>query len=151
MLSTAGAHRLLAFGFVRLAFHSVCFAESDRNFPSNYDSEENRPPGRYGRRQTSLVRQFLQGLFEEKYLSTVGVKVDKKQVAVGQQDVMLMVWDVADAEEHFGVPSSYIRGASGYLLVVDGTPPETLDRALDIVDVENNHPAGSNARRSRCF
>jgi signal recognition particle receptor subunit beta len=32
------------------------------------------------------------------------------------------------------VPSSYVRGAAGYLLVADGTRPETLATAFDIVD-----------------
>jgi small GTP-binding protein len=83
--------------------------------------------------KTSLVRRFVQSLFDEKYLTTLGVKVDKKQVTVGGQDVTLMVWDVAGAEEHFEIPTSYIRGAAGYLLVVDGTRPETLEGGLDIV------------------
>ena len=48
---------------------------------------------------------------------------------VGGDDVTLMIWDVAGAEEHFSVPSSYVKGAAGYLLVVDGTRPDTLDDA----------------------
>jgi small GTP-binding protein len=90
--------------------------------------------GASGVGKTSLVRQFVQSIFDERYLATLGVKVDKKQVVVGQQDLMLMVWDVAGAEEHFAVPTSYIRGAAGYLLVVDGTRPGTLERGLDIVE-----------------
>jgi len=84
--------------------------------------------------KTSLVRQFVESLFDEKYLTTIGVKVDKKQVRVHEKDVTLMLWDVAGAEETFSVPSSYVRGAAGYLLVVDGTRPDTVARALDIVD-----------------
>lgn len=84
--------------------------------------------------KTSLVRQFVESLFDEKYLTTIGVKVDKKQVRVHEKDVTLMLWDVAGAEETFSVPSSYVRGAAGYLLVVDGTRPDTVERALDIVD-----------------
>jgi len=83
--------------------------------------------------KTSLVRQFVESLFDEKYLTTIGVKVDKKQVQMRGQDVVLMLWDVAGAEETFAVPSSYVRGAAGYLLVVDGTRPETVERGLDIV------------------
>jgi small GTP-binding protein len=83
--------------------------------------------------KTSLVRQFVQSIFDESYLTTLGVKVDKKQVVIGRQEVTLMVWDVAGAEEHFAVPTSYIRGSAGYLLVVDGSRPDTLDRGLDII------------------
>ena len=83
--------------------------------------------------KTSLVRRFVQSLFDDKYLTTIGVKVDKKQLNVAGQEMMLMMWDVAGAEEHFAIPSSYIRGAAGYLLVADGTRPDTLERGLDIV------------------
>jgi small GTP-binding protein len=83
--------------------------------------------------KTSLVRRFVQSLFDDTYLTTIGVKVDKKALQVAGQDVTLMLWDVAGTEEHFSVPPSYVRGAAGYLLVVDGTRPETLDAALDLV------------------
>ncbi len=33
--------------------------------------------------KTSLVRRFVDSLFDEKYLTTIGVKVDKKPVRVG--------------------------------------------------------------------
>lgn len=83
--------------------------------------------------KTSLVRRFVDSLFDDKYLTTVGVKVDKKPVRVGAEDVTLMIWDIAGAEEHFSVPTSYVQGAAAYLLVADGTRPETIDAAATIV------------------
>ena len=38
--------------------------------------------GVYGTGKTSLVRQFVYSKFSEKYHSTVGVKIDRKQVDV---------------------------------------------------------------------
>ena len=84
--------------------------------------------------KTSLVRRFVESLFDEKYLTTIGVKIDKKVVTVAGQEVTLMLWDVAGAEERFAVPSSYVRGASGFVLVADGTRPDTLTDAWAIVD-----------------
>jgi small GTP-binding protein len=83
--------------------------------------------------KTSLVRRYVQSLFTEKYHTTIGVKVDKKLLTVGGEEVLLMIWDVAGPEKQFAVPTSYIQGAAGYLLVVDGTRPETLVDALDLV------------------
>ena len=93
--------------------------------------------------KTSLVRQFVESLFDAAYLTTIGVKVDKKRVEVGGQDVTLMLWDIAGAEAHFTVPASYVRGASGYLLVVDATRPDTLDDGLDLVDRHTDTLAGA--------
>ena len=83
--------------------------------------------------KTSLVRRFVQSLFDDAYLTTIGVKVDKKEVRVAGQELALMLWDIAGTEEHFSVPPSYARGAAGYLLVVDGTRPDTLEVGLDLV------------------
>jgi small GTP-binding protein len=89
--------------------------------------------GAYRVGKTSLVRRFVASLFDEKYHATLGVKIDKKPVHVGDgRTANLVLWDVAGAEDHFTVPSSYLRGAHGCLLVIDGTRPETLDRALDL-------------------
>jgi small GTP-binding protein len=95
--------------------------------------------GMYAVGKTSLVRRFVSSIFDEKYLTTIGVKIDKKIVRVGDQDVTLMLWDVAGAEDHFTIPMSFIRGSAGYLLVIDGTRVESLDRGLELVSrVEAN-------------
>ena len=90
--------------------------------------------GAAGVGKTSLVRRFVDSLFDDKYLTTIGVKVDKRSLRIGADDVTLMIWDIAGAEEHFSVPSSYVKGAAGYLLVADGTRPDTLAVAARIVE-----------------
>ncbi|HAV65269.1 MAG TPA: GTP-binding protein [Verrucomicrobiales bacterium] len=82
--------------------------------------------------KTSLVARYVYSLFSEKYLSTVGVKIDRKDVRVDGQDVTLMLWDLAGDDEYQPLKPSYLRGAAGYLLVADGTRQETLDHALDL-------------------
>jgi small GTP-binding protein len=84
--------------------------------------------------KTSLVRRFVDSIFDEKYLTTIGVKIDKKVVPAGGTEVTLMIWDIAGAEERFAVPTSYVRGAAGVMLVADGTRPETLTDALEILN-----------------
>ena len=80
--------------------------------------------------KTSLVRQFVDSVYSEKYHTTVAVKVDKKVVQVGGQDVTLMLWDLYGEDEFQTLRMSFLRGASGYFLVADGTRRITLDRAL---------------------
>jgi small GTP-binding protein len=64
--------------------------------------------GAYGVGKTSLMRRFISSEFSEKYHATLGVKVDKKTVSVDGTDLMLMIWDIAGAEDHFSVPSHYV-------------------------------------------
>ena len=80
--------------------------------------------------KTSLVARFIQGIFADKYLTTMGVKIDKKPVTVDGQDVLMLLWDMQGEDRFQKVQMSYLRGANGYLLVADGTRRDTLDRAL---------------------
>ena len=88
--------------------------------------------GSFGVGKTSLVQRFVKSIFSEKYHTTLGVKVDKKELQVGGQDVTMMLWDIHGEEAVKKVKMSYLRGASGYLLVVDGTRKETIDVALEL-------------------
>jgi len=88
--------------------------------------------GYYGVGKTSLVSQFVSHLFSGKYQTTVGVKIDKKVVTMGQSEVTLMLWDLAGEEDEAPLKLSYVRDASGYLLVVDGCRQKTFDAALSI-------------------
>jgi small GTP-binding protein len=85
--------------------------------------------GATGVGKTSLVSRFVSSLFSDTYLTTIGVKVDKKTVALDGTDVTLMLWDIYGQDEFQTVRASYLRGASGYLLVADGTRQLTLDTA----------------------
>lgn len=86
--------------------------------------------GGYGVGKTSLVSRYVHSIFSEKYFSTVGVKIDKKSVKLDSGDVDLVIWDIYGEDDFQKVRMSYLRGASGYLLVVDGTRAATLDTAL---------------------
>jgi small GTP-binding protein len=88
--------------------------------------------GSYGVGKTSLIRSFVYSIFEDRYHSTVGVKIDKKIVEFKDQTIEFLLWDIAGEDERFTVPISYLLGASGYLLVIDGTRKDTLDKALDL-------------------
>lgn len=88
--------------------------------------------GTSGVGKTSLVSRFVQSIFADKYLTTVGVKIDKKTVQVDGADVMLMIWDLAGDDDFQRLQTSYLRGSGGYLLVADGTRSITLELAVQI-------------------
>ena len=84
--------------------------------------------------KTSLVRRFVYSEFSERYQTTVGVKVDKKAMRVDDQDVSLVIWDLHGEDRWQSVRKSYLRGASGALLVADGTRLETLEVVRGLSD-----------------
>jgi len=80
--------------------------------------------------KTSLVKRYVQGIFSDKYLTTLGVKIDKKTVQVNGKKIEFILWDLAGEDEFMKVRQTYLRGAAGYVLVSDGTRGETLETAL---------------------
>lgn len=88
--------------------------------------------GKSGVGKTSLVAQFVHSMFSDKYLTTVGVKIDKKTVTVDGTEVVLVVWDLAGDDDFQRLQTSYLRGTSAYLLVADGTRRITLEEALEL-------------------
>ncbi len=86
--------------------------------------------GDFGVGKTSTVRRFVQGAYDDKYLTTVGVKIDTKAVELdADTSVKFVIWDIAGTDTATAAYKSYLRGAAGYLLVVDGTRPATLQAA----------------------
>ena len=88
--------------------------------------------GAFGVGKTSLTRRFVDSRFSDAYLTTVGVKIDKRTVDVGGTAVSLLIWDIAGEDDVSAVRTSYLRGAAGYLLVVDVTRAQTLEVARSI-------------------
>jgi small GTP-binding protein len=82
--------------------------------------------------KTSLVKRYVESVFSETYLTTVGVKIDKKTVEVSGRLINLILWDLAGEDDISVLRMTYLRGAAGYVLVADGTRPSTLDVAFSL-------------------
>lgn len=80
--------------------------------------------------KTSMVRRFVHEVFSEDYVSTLGVKVDRKTVTLGGAVVSMILWDIHGETDSLKVPTTYFRGASAALMVIDGSRPETIEPAL---------------------
>jgi small GTP-binding protein len=82
--------------------------------------------GSFGVGKTSLFNQFIYQKFDDKYLTTIGVKVNNKIVEANNQKVSMMVWDIAGEVSQDKVPVSYFLGASGIIYVMDLSRPLTF-------------------------
>jgi small GTP-binding protein len=84
--------------------------------------------GSFGVGKTSIFNQFMFQKFSDKYLTTIGVKVNKKVVKVNEEEVSLLVWDIAGEVTQDKVPTSYFLGASGIIYVIDLSRPLTFEK-----------------------
>jgi small GTP-binding protein len=83
--------------------------------------------GSFGVGKTSLFNQFIHQQFSDKYLTTIGVKVNKKTLTIDGADVSLLLWDIAGEVAQDKVPASYFLGAGGIIYVVDVSRPMTFN------------------------
>jgi small GTP-binding protein len=88
--------------------------------------------GAFGVGKTSLVARFVRSIFSDKYLTTLGVKIDKKALTLDGQELTLMLWDLAGEDALTQVKASQLRGSAGYILVADGCRASTLEAAIDL-------------------
>jgi small GTP-binding protein len=82
--------------------------------------------------KTSMVRRFVESIFSETYHTTVGVKIDKKPIQIDGVQIDLVLWDLYGNDDFQKIRWSYFQGASGYLLVADGTRRATIDAAVEL-------------------
>ncbi len=86
--------------------------------------------GAFAAGKTSLVQRYVHGMFDERYLAALGVKVDRKSLVVDNEVVDMILWDLAGEDEFMEIRDSYLRDLTGGVLVADGTRAETLDIAV---------------------
>ena len=84
--------------------------------------------GVHGTGKTSLVQRFVHSMFSERYLSTVGVKIDRKPLELDGAALTIVLWDLAGRDGVEDITPSYLRGAHAILYVADGTRRETCDQ-----------------------
>ncbi len=81
--------------------------------------------------KTSLLRRFVLEKFDDRYITTIGTKVSKKEIVVennGEQVSMtLMVWDILGQQGYTAIQRAGYRGSEGAILVCDYTRRETLE------------------------
>ena len=82
--------------------------------------------GSFGVGKTSLFNRFIYNQFNDRYMTTIGVKVSKKNVNIDEEEVSMLLWDIAGEVSQDKVPASYFAGASGIVYVVDLSRPSTF-------------------------
>ncbi len=87
--------------------------------------------GPVGVGKSSLIRRFVFQMFSDLYLSTIGVRVDKKTIEVEGKQVHLLIWDLAGEIVNDKAYSNYLKGTDGIIGVFD------LNRPQSYIDLQN--------------
>jgi len=84
--------------------------------------------------KTSLTQRYVNQVFSDNYLTTIGVKIDTKIISHGDVECKLVIWDVAGRDSMTPLQSNYLVGAAGFLFIVDGTRRESIDSTKMLID-----------------
>lgn len=101
--------------------------------------------------KTSLVSRYVHNVFSDRYLTTVGVKIDTRIIELSQtpgkpiapltgaefsgtRSIKLVLWDLAGAANLSAPARAYIQGTHGFLVICDGTRRATLNTALALLN-----------------
>ena len=106
--------------------------------------------GDFGVGKTSMIRRFVDRQFSDQYLSTVGVKISRKSIALENTKhpesvtAQLLIWDLEGHTKFKGIAPTYLQGASGVLIVADVSRTETVERISEHVKLFSSvNPKGS--------
>jgi small GTP-binding protein len=85
--------------------------------------------------KTSLIRRFVLNMYDDRYLSTLGVKVSKKSLSVKnfkkkpllKIDLSMIIWDLVGQKGFQSLKTSAYKGTNGAFVVCDLSRPETIE------------------------
>ena len=89
--------------------------------------------------KTTLLRRFVDGMFDESTIMTVGVDFFIKQMTFNGVICALQLWDLGGQEQFRHLMSSYVMGARGALLLIDLTHMPEINDVLEWVNIVRMH------------
>jgi GTPase SAR1 family protein len=96
--------------------------------------------GTFAAGKTSLVRRAVHGVFDEQFLTTIGVQISPKLISVLAHPgfnaclrVKLILWDLAFIDQLNDTIRNYFRGSHAAMVVYDLTRPESYDSSVEFL------------------
>jgi Ras-related protein Rab-1A len=84
--------------------------------------------------KSSLLSKFVDNVFSESFLPTIGVDFRIKNMEVEGTKVKLQVWDTAGQERFKSILTSYYKGAHGVIVVFDITDKASFQNVVNWVN-----------------
>ena len=78
--------------------------------------------------KTSLLQRYIDNVFEENSISTIGVDLRTKDEIIDNKKIRFNFWDTAGQEKYGNLAKVYYMQSNGVILVCDLTNKESLDK-----------------------
>ena len=84
--------------------------------------------------KTSLIARYTNGVFNETYISTVGIENLLKQEIINNENVLVKIWDTAGQERFRAITPSILRNAEGVIIVFDVTSKDSFENIKEWIN-----------------
>ncbi|CAF1256146.1 unnamed protein product [Rotaria sordida] len=71
--------------------------------------------------KSSFLLRFVEDIFDESYIATIGVDFKTRTIKINGKTVKLQLWDTAGQERFRAITSNYYKGAHGIIVLFDIT------------------------------
>ena len=89
--------------------------------------------------KTCLIRRYTNGIFNEDYISTIGIDYDSKKEIIDDINVQVKLWDTAGQERFRAITPNNLRNAEGIMLVFDITNSDSFNDLKDWLESIKTH------------
>jgi len=90
--------------------------------------------------KTSLLRRYVDDMFDESSIMTVGVDFFLKKINLDSGEACLFqLWDLGGQERFRHLMNAYVTGARGALLLVDLTVMPEIDSLVEWINIVRMH------------
>ncbi|MBY8984351.1 MAG: GTP-binding protein [Candidatus Lokiarchaeota archaeon] len=89
--------------------------------------------------KTSLLRRYVDGMFDDSSVMTVGVDFFTKELSIDNAHCSLQLWDLGGQQRFRHLLDSFVMGARGALLLFDLTNIPKIGDILEWVNIARLH------------
>lgn len=85
--------------------------------------------------KTSMIRRYVLDEFDDRYITTLGTKITKKDIKVDGRDLTFQIWDIVGNIKFNKIQSQYYQGSDGAFIIFDVTRRDTFDNVSKWADM----------------
>ena len=94
--------------------------------------------GDFSTGKTSLIRRFVDNQFSDSYLSTIGVKISRKNILLEKEEVQGLIWDIEGGTQTKPIIKTYLIGAHGCIIVADVNRYDSIENIATYIQTVQN-------------
>ena len=84
--------------------------------------------------KSCILVRFSDDIFDDNYVTTIGVNFRFKTMAIKNKIVKIQIWDTAGQERYRSITTAYYRGAAAIIICCDCTNRESFDNIKNWIE-----------------